>query len=47
MMYNTTKDRQRRREEQQGFEVQERQKVELALKNLEQEARTMADNMTQ
>lgn len=47
MMYNTTKDRQRRREEQQGFEVQERQKVELALKNLEQEARTVADNMTQ
>lgn len=47
MMYNTTKDKLRRTEEQQQFEVQERQKVELTLRNLELEMRTMVSNMKQ
>lgn len=47
MMYNTTKDKLRRTEEQQQFEVQERQKVELTLRNLELEMRTMVNNMKQ
>ncbi|XP_013863484.1 ankyrin repeat domain-containing protein 26 isoform X2 [Austrofundulus limnaeus] len=41
MMYNTTRDKLRRTEEQQQLEVQERQKVELALRNLELEMRTL------
>lgn len=47
MMYNTTRDKLRRTEEQQQFEVQERQKVELTLRNLELEMRTMVNNMKQ
>lgn len=47
MMYNTTRDKLRRTEEQQQFEVQERQKVELTLRNLELEMRTMANNKKQ
>lgn len=47
MMYNTCKDKLRRTEEQQQFEVQERQKVELTLRNLELEMRTLVNNMKQ
>lgn len=45
MMYNTTRDKLRRTEEQYQLEVQEKQKVELALRNLELEMRTL-DNKT-
>ncbi|XP_056272309.1 ankyrin repeat domain-containing protein 26 isoform X4 [Pseudoliparis swirei] len=47
MMYNTTRDKLRRMEEQQQLEVQERQKVELSLRNLELEMRTLVNNMKQ
>nr|XP_040018043.1 ankyrin repeat domain-containing protein 26 isoform X9 [Gasterosteus aculeatus aculeatus] len=47
MMYNTTKDKLRRMEEQQQLEVQERQKVELSLRNLQLEMRTLVNNMKQ
>ncbi|XP_038561732.1 ankyrin repeat domain-containing protein 26 isoform X7 [Micropterus salmoides] len=47
MMYNTTRDKLRKTEEQQQFEVQERQKVELMLRNLELEMRTLVSNMKQ
>ncbi|KAM7003514.1 ankyrin repeat domain-containing protein 26 [Tautogolabrus adspersus] len=47
MMYNTTKDKLRRTEEQHEFEVQERQKLELTLRNLELEMRTLVNNMKQ
>ncbi|XP_049929240.1 ankyrin repeat domain-containing protein 26 isoform X11 [Epinephelus moara] len=47
MMYNTTKDKLRRTEEQHQLEVQERQKVELTLRNLELEMRTLVNNMKQ
>uniref|UniRef100_A0A3Q2PLV9 Ankyrin repeat domain-containing protein 26 n=2 Tax=Fundulus heteroclitus TaxID=8078 RepID=A0A3Q2PLV9_FUNHE len=47
MMYNTTRDKLRRMEEQHQFEVQERQKVELTLRNLELETRTLISNMKQ
>ncbi|XP_034541230.1 ankyrin repeat domain-containing protein 26 isoform X13 [Notolabrus celidotus] len=47
MMYTTTKDKLRRTEEQHQVEVQERQKVELTLRNLELEMRTLVNNMKQ
>ncbi|XP_041795118.1 ankyrin repeat domain-containing protein 26 isoform X4 [Chelmon rostratus] len=47
MMYNTTRDKLRRTEEQQQLEVQERQKVELTLRNMELEMRTLVNNMKQ
>lgn len=47
MMYNTTRDKLRRTEEQHQLEVQERQKVELTLRNLELEMRTLVTNMKQ
>ncbi|XP_055011329.1 LOW QUALITY PROTEIN: ankyrin repeat domain-containing protein 26 [Boleophthalmus pectinirostris] len=47
MMYNTTKDKLKRTEEQQQLEVQEKQKVELTLRNLELEMRTLVNNMKQ
>ncbi|XP_050929149.1 ankyrin repeat domain-containing protein 26 isoform X2 [Lates calcarifer] len=47
MMYNTTRDKLRRTEEQHQLEVQERQKVELTLRNLELEMRTLINNMKQ
>ncbi|XP_069018039.1 ankyrin repeat domain-containing protein 26 [Embiotoca jacksoni] len=47
MMYNTTRDKVRRTEEQHQLEVQERQKVELTLRNLELEMRTLVINMKQ
>ncbi|KAM9352318.1 ankyrin repeat domain-containing protein 26 [Symphorus nematophorus] len=47
MMYNTTRDKLRRTEEQHQIEVQERQKVELTLRNLELEMRTLVNNMKQ
>ncbi|XP_024865994.1 ankyrin repeat domain-containing protein 26 isoform X8 [Kryptolebias marmoratus] len=47
MMYNTTRDKLRRTEEQHQLEVQERQKVELTLRNLELEMRTLICNMKQ
>lgn len=47
MMYNTTKDKLRRMEEQQQLEVQERQKVELSLRNLQLEMRSLVNNMKQ
>uniref|UniRef100_A0A8D3C3Q8 Ankyrin repeat domain-containing protein 26 n=1 Tax=Scophthalmus maximus TaxID=52904 RepID=A0A8D3C3Q8_SCOMX len=47
MMYNTTRDKLRRTEEQHQLEVQERQKVELALRNLELEMRTLVNNIKQ
>nr|XP_029138652.1 ankyrin repeat domain-containing protein 26-like isoform X1 [Labrus bergylta] len=47
MMYNNTKDKLRRTEEQHQFEVQERQKLELTLRNLELEMRTLVNNMKQ
>ncbi|XP_044049238.1 ankyrin repeat domain-containing protein 26 isoform X13 [Siniperca chuatsi] len=47
MMYDTTRDKLRRTEEHQQLEVQERQKVELTLRNLELEMRTVVNNMKQ
>ncbi|KAM4733889.1 ankyrin repeat domain-containing protein 26 isoform 10-T12 [Anableps anableps] len=47
MMYDTTRDKLRRMEEQHQSEVQERQKVELTLRNLELEMRTLMSNMKQ
>ncbi|KAG7230908.1 hypothetical protein INR49_024936 [Caranx melampygus] len=47
MMYNTTRDKLRRTEEQHQLEVQERQKVELNHRNLELEMRALASNMKQ
>ncbi|XP_031724501.1 ankyrin repeat domain-containing protein 26 isoform X7 [Anarrhichthys ocellatus] len=47
MMYNTTRDKLRRMEEQHQLEVQERQKVELSLRNLELDMRTLVNNMKQ
>ncbi|KAF1386995.1 hypothetical protein PFLUV_G00100650 [Perca fluviatilis] len=47
MMYNTTRDKLRRMEEQHQLEVQERQKVELTLRNLELEMRTLVNNIKQ
>ncbi|XP_056243406.1 uncharacterized protein si:ch211-272n13.3 isoform X2 [Seriola aureovittata] len=47
MMYNTTRDKLRRTEEQHQLEVQERQKVELTLRNLELEMRALVNNMKQ
>ncbi|XP_034734638.1 ankyrin repeat domain-containing protein 26 isoform X7 [Etheostoma cragini] len=47
MMYNTTRDKLRRMEEQHQLEVQERQKVELTLRNLELEMRTLVSNVKQ
>ncbi|XP_068458808.1 ankyrin repeat domain-containing protein 26 isoform X2 [Clinocottus analis] len=47
MMYDTTRDKLRRMEEQHQLEVQERQKVELSLRNLELEMRTLVNNMKQ
>ncbi|KAK2842567.1 hypothetical protein Q5P01_012767 [Channa striata] len=47
MMYNSSKDKLRRMEEQHQFEVQEKQKVELTLRNLELEMRTLVNNMKQ
>ncbi|XP_042352084.1 ankyrin repeat domain-containing protein 26 isoform X3 [Plectropomus leopardus] len=47
MMYNTTRDKLRRTEEQHQLEVQERQKVELTLRNLELEMRTLVNSMKQ
>ncbi|XP_059190740.1 ankyrin repeat domain-containing protein 26 isoform X1 [Centropristis striata] len=47
MMYNTTRDKLRRTEEQHQLEVQERQKVELTLRNLELEMRTLVNNIKQ
>ncbi|XP_071059462.1 ankyrin repeat domain-containing protein 26-like [Pseudochaenichthys georgianus] len=41
MMYNTTRDQLRRMEEQHQGEVQDKQKVELTLRNLELEMRTL------
>ncbi|XP_074533397.1 ankyrin repeat domain-containing protein 26 isoform X8 [Halichoeres trimaculatus] len=47
MMFNSSKDKLRRTEEQHQLEVQERQKVELTLRNLELEMRTLVNNMKQ
>ncbi|XP_075326448.1 ankyrin repeat domain-containing protein 26 isoform X1 [Odontesthes bonariensis] len=47
MMYDTTRDKLRKTEEQHQVEVQERQKVELTLRNLELEMRTLISNMKQ
>ncbi|XP_072292130.1 ankyrin repeat domain-containing protein 26 [Eucyclogobius newberryi] len=47
MMFNTTKDKLKRTEEQQQLEVQEKQKIELTLRNLELEMRTLINNMKQ
>lgn len=47
MMYNTTGDKLRRTEEQRQVEVQERQKVELALRNFELEMRILVNNKKQ
>ncbi|KAF3688561.1 Ankyrin repeat domain-containing protein 26 [Channa argus] len=47
MMYNSSKDKLRRSEEQHQLEVQEKQKVELTLRNLELEMRTLVNNMKQ
>ncbi|KAM6926909.1 ankyrin repeat domain-containing protein 26 isoform 2-T3 [Lycodopsis pacificus] len=47
MMYNTTRDKLRRMEEQHQLEVQERQQVELSLRNLELDMRTLVNNMKQ
>jgi len=46
-MYDTTRDKLRKTEEQHQVEVQERQKVELTLRNLELEMRTLISNMKQ
>ncbi|XP_075998326.1 ankyrin repeat domain-containing protein 26 isoform X3 [Genypterus blacodes] len=47
MMYNTSRDKLKRIEEHQQVEIQERQKVELTLRNLELENRTLANNIKQ
>lgn len=47
MMYNTTRDKLRRMEEQHQLEVQERQKVELTLRNMELEMGALLNNMKQ
>ncbi|XP_014906232.1 ankyrin repeat domain-containing protein 26 isoform X3 [Poecilia latipinna] len=47
MMYDTTKDKLKRVEEQHQFEVQDKLKVELSLRNMELEMRTLASNMKQ
>ncbi|XP_043981319.1 ankyrin repeat domain-containing protein 26 isoform X2 [Gambusia affinis] len=47
MMYDTTKDKLKRVEEQHQFEVQDKQKVELSLRNMELEMRTLASSMKQ
>ncbi|KAI4825374.1 hypothetical protein KUCAC02_021057, partial [Chaenocephalus aceratus] len=47
MMYNTTRDQLRRMEEQHQGEVQDKQKVELTLRNLELEMRTLVNSMKQ
>ncbi|XP_028307523.1 ankyrin repeat domain-containing protein 26 isoform X3 [Gouania willdenowi] len=47
MMYNTCQDKLRRMEEQHQLEVQERQNVELTLRNHELEMRTLLNNMKQ
>ncbi|KAK9516378.1 hypothetical protein VZT92_024313 [Zoarces viviparus] len=47
MMYNTTRDKLRRMEEQHQLEVQERQQVELSLRKLELDMRTLVNNMKQ
>lgn len=47
MMYNSNKDKLRRMEEQQQLEVQERQKVELTLRNVELEMRTVVNHKKQ
>ncbi|KAM3610015.1 uncharacterized protein V6R79_023883 [Siganus canaliculatus] len=47
MMYNTAKDKLKKTVEQQQLEVQEREKVELTLRNLELEMRTLVNSMKQ
>ncbi|XP_054633483.1 ankyrin repeat domain-containing protein 26 isoform X2 [Dunckerocampus dactyliophorus] len=47
MMYNTTGDKLRRTEEQRQVEVQEKQKVELTLRNLELEMRILLNSKKQ
>lgn len=47
MLYDSSRDKLRRAEEQQQAEVEERQKVELALRSLELERRTLLNNMKQ
>ncbi|CAL8260869.1 unnamed protein product [Merluccius merluccius] len=47
MLYDTGRDKLRRAEEHQQTEVEERQKVELALRSLELERRTLLNNMKQ
>ncbi|XP_078139397.1 ankyrin repeat domain-containing protein 26 isoform X2 [Centroberyx gerrardi] len=47
MMYNATREKLKRTEEQQQLEVEERQRVELTLRNLELEMRTLVNNMKQ
>lgn len=47
MMYDTTREKLRRTEEQQQLEVQERQKVELTLRNMELEMRALVSSMKQ
>nr|XP_057931196.1 ankyrin repeat domain-containing protein 26 isoform X2 [Doryrhamphus excisus] len=47
MMYNTTGDKLRRTEEQRQVEVQEKQKVELSLRNLELEMRILLNSKKQ
>ncbi|XP_057693531.1 ankyrin repeat domain-containing protein 26 isoform X2 [Corythoichthys intestinalis] len=47
MMYNTTGDKLKRTEEQRLLEVQEKQKVELSLRNLELEMRILVSNKKQ
>lgn len=47
MMYNNIKDKLRRTEEQHQSEVQGRQEVELTLRNMELEMRTLVNNMKQ
>uniref|UniRef100_A0A3Q2DBA1 CCDC144C-like coiled-coil domain-containing protein n=1 Tax=Cyprinodon variegatus TaxID=28743 RepID=A0A3Q2DBA1_CYPVA len=45
MMYNATRDKLRRLEEQHQMEVQEKQKVELTLRNVELDMRTLISNL--
>ena len=47
MLYDGSRDKLRRAEEQQQAEVEERQKVDLALRSLELERRTLLNNMKQ
>ncbi|XP_038126807.1 uncharacterized protein LOC119773752 [Cyprinodon tularosa] len=47
MMYNATRDKLRRLEEQHQMEVQEKQKVELTLRNVELDMRTLISNAKQ